>query len=371
MGYINKYQLFTLFTIVTIGGTTVFFMSSTAKNDAWLATLLSFIIGTLHLWLCIQLQNLYPDKNLIEIIIDALGMPIGFPLCLLYISLFIYQGSRSFRDYGELVISSFLVNTPLWVINATFMILMCYIIYLGFETLSHISEILTPIFVFFILSICFLAFLSGLVDLSNLKPFLGEGLAPVIKAAFPSATIWPFGESSLIFLMFWKYLQNKQSIFKVCFFSFIVVTIIIMLSSIIILCTLGLDYASIVIMGLLEVIRNINIAEIITNLDSIGILVLFIGGLFKTIIFLFGAIIAIATLFKIKDYRWIIIPFGIFVTWYSIIFEENYPYHVWLGLNVTHYYIHSVFTLTMPILILIIVLLKKKLKSIQVATTSH
>jgi spore germination protein KB len=237
---------------------------------------------------------------------------------------------------------------------------MCYIVYLGYETLTRTAEILNPLFIFFLIGVYFLIVFTGKVDLSNLKPVLANGFDPVVKAAFPSGTIFPFAETALIFLMFFKYTKDKQGIFKIFFYANLVSTILIIISTTVIICTLGPDYGSTVVSGFVEVIKNINIADVLTNMDAIGIIMLFIGVFYKTIIYLLGAILAFSTLFGIKNYRWTIIPVGIVVTWYSTIFEPNYPYHLWLGFYVTINYIHPIFVLSMPVLILLIALLKRK-----------
>jgi len=358
VGKINNYQLLTLTVVFTIGGTTVFNMGSEAKRDSWLAIIVGLIMGTVYLWLFVQLQNIYPDKNLVDITFDLLGKIIGAPLVFLVVLQFIYQSSRSFRDYGELIVTTFLEDTPLLVIHIVFMLLMCYVIYLGYETLARTNEILTPIFILFFLITYLLIIITGKVNFSELTPVLAEGFSPVIKTAYRKLVMWPYGEI-VVFLMFWKYAENKNQIFKISFISFIISTFIITSSSIIILSTLGLDYGSTIIMSLIEVIRNISIGGVLTNLDAIGILILFIGGFYKTIIYFLGGILAFAALFKIKDYRWLIIPFGVFTVWFSVIFEGNYPYHIWLGWEVTLLYSHPIFILIIPILLLLIALLKK------------
>lgn len=360
---ISKWQLYCLMMLFEIGSTTVFALGIEAKQDAWLAILLAMLIGFVLIWVYTEIQKHYPDKNLADILITILGKWLAIPFVLLYALEFFWISTLNFREFGELISMVLLPNISLSIILGVFMITVLYILWLGNEVLARMGEIMLPL-----LSVCiFLVFIliisSGQVDLTRLQPVLGNGIKPVIKAAFPSVVNFPFGEM-VVFLMFWHYVDDKKSIRKISFF--VTLTIGLLLSSLLILMitVLDVEYAANSTIPLYEVVKLVNISDIITNLDAFVTILLFIGGFFKMTIHFYGGLLAVKSLIKNNNEKWMLIIFGILLTWFSIVFFPNLIFHRWVGLEISISYFYSAFTvmeIVFPVLILVFILLKKKL----------
>ncbi|AOT69630.1 GerAB/ArcD/ProY family transporter [Geosporobacter ferrireducens] len=358
---ISTYQLFTLTVLFEIGSTTLFALGIGAKQDAWIAILLAMLIGFFLIWVYTELQRNFPEKNFAEIILILLGKWLGGPLVFLYGLFFIYISTRNFRDFGELILITALPETPLLVILILFMLTGIYILFLGLEVLARTSEVMLPVVLFFIISTYVLITLSGQVNLKELMPVLGNGMGPVLKEVYPNLVNFPFGEI-LVFSMFWPFADSQKAVRKTALLAVGISGVLLSVSLIIIISALGVDYAAIATIPFLEVIKLIEVGDILTHLDAIGIIIMFIGGFYKMSLFFYGAILSFTALFRIKDPRWMIIPLGVFILWLSIVFEPNYPFHLWLGLEVSLKYIHSTFQIFIPALLLIIGWLKMKYK---------
>lgn len=362
---ITKHQLFCLIILFEIGSTTLFALGIDAKQDAWIVIILSAIIGIILILIYTELQKHFPENNFIEIVIKLLGKFIGMPLSFLYGLFFIYSSTRNLRDFSELMKITFLAKTPLYVVHIVIMAVMVYILFLGLIVLGRTSELMLPIFLFFILSTFMLVFISSQVDLKELLPVLDNGIEPILYASFPMVVNFPYGEA-FAFSMLWCYTSSKKDIRKVSIWAIVAFSLLLISSTIVIICTLEVNYASISTLPLLEVIKMIDIGNILTNLDAIGVIILFIGGFYKTIIFLYAAVVSFATLFKIKPTsKWLIIVCAIFETWLSIVFESSYSYHIWLGHKVSLPYIHNTFQIIIPPLLLIICWLKIKVEKLR------
>jgi spore germination protein KB len=111
---------------------------------------------------------------------------------------------------------------------------------------------------------------------------------------------------------------------------------------------------------ILNVIRLINVEDFLTNLDPIAVVIMFLGGFYKSIIFFYAGVSGFTSLFRLKDMRLLIIPCAIFVIWLSIVFAPSYAYHIWQGHAVSLPYIHNTFQVIIPPLLLIICWLKNK-----------
>ena len=359
---ISHFQLFALIMLFEIGSTTLFALGLDAKQDAWIAILIAMLLGFGLIWVYTEIQKYYPNKNLADILVTVLGKWIGGPLVILYALEFFWIGTLNFREFGELVSMILLPTTPMIIILVSFMLITIYVLFSGYEVLARLGEIMLPIVIIFLVTTYVLTILSGRADFSRIQPVLGHGILPVLDVAFPAIVNFPFGES-VVFLMYWSYVNSQEQIRKITYFAVGASGLLLVCSLIIIVTVLGVQYANNTEVPLFEVIKMINIAEVITNLDAVAAVLMFIGGFFKMSLHFYGGVLAIKTLFKIQHEKWLIIVSAIFFTWFSLTYYENLVFHRWVGLKLSISYIYSIFTyfgITCPILILMIIWLQNK-----------
>ena len=360
---ISDYQLFCLILLFEIGSSILFVRGIEAKQDAWIAVLISTLIGLGLMWVYTELRKKIPEENLAKMIIKILGRNLGIPLVLFYGLFFLYCSTKNFHEFGIVLVTTFLIKTPIVVILIVFMLTALYVLFLGVEVLARTSEILFPTIMFFIISVVIMIGMSGRVQLEELRPVLANGWQPIFKEVYPGLVNFPFGEA-VVFMMYWRYLDARQPVRSISLLAIGISGVIIAFIVAIDICVLGVNIAAAATISFLEVIKLINIGNIITNLDAFGIVLMFIGGFYKMILFFYGGVQAFATIFKSVDSRWIMIFSAIFVLWMSIDFEPSFPFHAWSGLYVAVPYIHNVFQTIIPPLLLLIYWLKDK-KSIR------
>ncbi|WP_410985701.1 GerAB/ArcD/ProY family transporter [Bacillus cereus] len=354
----SKTQLFALIVLFEIGSTPLFALGIEAKQDAWLAILIAMIFGFFLLWIYTEIQRHFPDKNLAEILTIILGKWLAGPLILLYALYFLFIASLNLREFGELIIMTLLPSTPMMVILMVFMLTIFYFLFLGQEVLSRTSEVMLPVVLFFIVLTYVLLIMTGEMDFTELEPILGDGWKPVLSAAFPTIVNFPFGEM-VLFLMYWKFVNYIEKIRKISFFALGLSGLLLMTSLVMIVSRLGVEYASNQTLPLFEMIKLINIADFITNMDIIASIIIFIGGFYKMTLFFYGGVLSIKHLFKRKHEKWLIVLTGILLLWFTLVYFPNLPFHRWVGLKVVIPYVHVPFQIICPSLLLIIIKLKK------------
>lgn len=355
---LSKHQLFTLMFIFEVGSTTLFALGINAKQDAWIVILAAMLIGLGYVWIYTELFYAFPDKNYTEIIIKILGKKLGVILALLYILDSLWHLARNVREFSELINMTILPETSLWVIVFIFIFVSVYALSKGIEVLARASEIMMPVLLIFMLLIFVFVIISGNADFRRLMPVLGNGIMPVIKT-LPSVVMFPFGEI-LVFLMYWHYVNDKSVIRKTTMKAILGSGILLCISLIMDITVLGVQYTSIATIPLVETIKVINIGNIITNIDAIGILIILFGGFFKMSIYLNAIVLIISTVFNIKNNKLILILFSIFLMWFSIVFEPSYAYHKWMFPFDVHYYEIFYSNIFPPILLMIYWIKKKR-----------
>lgn len=354
---INIHQLFTLALIFEIGSTTVFVLGIEAKQDAWMVIVAATIIGIISTWIYTELQKGFPDNNYSEIVIKILGSKLGTPLAILYCCEWFWHAARNLREFGELIVITILPNTPLFIICSLITSISIYVLIKGVESLARTSEIILPVLVFFIVISYILVLASGSLELKNLKPYFAAGAKPIIKT-IPQIVMFPFGES-LIFNMYFKLINKKEKVRKTMLLTILLSGIMLCLSTVMIILALGVSYASIATIPLLESIRLVNIGNIITNIDVLGVAIIFLGGFFKMCIYSGGIIMGIRSIFKIKNRKVIILIFHMVLLAFAISFEPNYAYHKWMFPFDTNYFA-IYYSNLFPTFLFIIYLIKKK-----------
>ena len=355
---ISKHQLFTLLFIFEIGSTTLFALGIDAKQDAWIVILVALLIGLVFIWIYTELQNAFPGKNYVEIIISILGKKIGTPLALLYAVYWLWPAARNLREFGELIGTSLLPETPITAILLIFILISLYALLKGIEVFARTSEIIMPLIALSLVGLFIMVFLSVNVNFNNLRPVLSEGLNPILRAAYPNVSLFPFGEI-LIFSMYWCYVDEKKSVRKTVILAATITGILLSITLIIDITVLGVKYTSLATIPLLEIIRLVNIGDIVTHIDTIGILLIFLGGFYKMALFLNGIVLVLVTVFKIKNYNLTLILVSFFLLWVAIIFEPSYIYHRWMTPFDTNYF-YIVFLHIIPALLLLLYWVKKK-----------
>jgi spore germination protein KB len=360
MIHITKIQLFVLIMLFEVGSTTLFALGIGAKQDAWIVVLLASFIGLGLLWVYTQIPAYYPNKNFSEILTEAIGRKLAIPLLFIYALYFLDGASFNFYEFGALIKMTALPMTPLLVILYIFMFVSVYILMLGFEVLARTGEILLPIFLIFLITIYIFTMFSGQFDISALLPILGNGIEPVLGKTLLDVVVFPFGEL-VVFIMLWHFVNQQGFIQKTSFLAMGLSAFLIIFSLIVILSVIGPELAANAEIPLLETILSINIADIITNLDLLAVLIMFIGGFYKMSLHFYGGVLAITWIFKIKDHKWVIVVLGLIFPIYNTIRFENIVYHRWLGTEVHIYVITAICVLT--VLLFIVIFLKKKLQN--------
>jgi spore germination protein KB len=321
--------------------------------------LLATLVGFCLVWVYTQFPKYYPNQNFSEILNDVIGKQVAAPLLLLFGLYFFSQASHNFYEFGFLINMTALELTPLIVILYLFILVMIYILSLGFEVLSRTCEILLPYFLVFLVIIYFLTLFTGQMDFDALRPVLGGGIQPIL-GELHTVIAFPFGEM-VVFLMFWHYIEDQNLIRKTTFFAVGLSALLLMISLIVMVTVLGSELAANAEVPLLETILTINIAEIITNLDSIAVFIMFIGGFYKTALHFLGGVLAITWLFNFKSPKWSIVIFGLLLPLFSIYRFPGFQHQRSIGMQLG---IVSILVFSfLPVLLLMITFIKKRKKS--------
>jgi spore germination protein KB len=357
---ISGLQLFYVIVGFELGTAIILGLGAEAKQDAWLVILIGMFCSLIIMGVFSQLSLYYPDDTLVSMIPKITGKYLSYPVIFIFIFHFIYSAARACRDLGELLVSTILVETPTFVVIASFMVLIIYCLRGGLETFGRMGEMVFPVYIFAMIVIWILLISVEGFNLKNLTPVLGNGIKPIIKEVYPGVINFPFGET-IIIMMFFPFLNNKQKIRKVGMSVILGAGLLLTLNTIFILSVLGPEISSSSFSPLLRATRMVSIADFLERFDALIILLMVAGVFFKVGGWTFGAAIGISQLFKIKHTKSIFLALGTIITPLSLLSASNFVQHLEIGLDYFVPYFHVPIQLIIPIILLCIAFIRKKL----------
>lgn len=343
---ISLSQLLTLLFNFLLGSAIVIGSGTDAKNDAWIANFVAAFFGLGIMWFYYLIVKRMPGSNLFEIFAFCFGRKITIGLTFMYSTYFFYISSRVIRDFGELMASAIMPNTPIEVISLTFTLLMGYVIYLGIEVMARTSEIFTPyLFVFFTLLAIFLM-ASGEIDFNQLQPVLSDGIKPVVKAIFPGIVTFPYGEL-IAFMFILPSVTNTKYLFRTTMIGVGVAAFLLIVSSILMICTLGVNTMQRSNFPLLSVARNVSFGNFIERIDALVVFIMMLNLFVKGSIFFFAGLKGLEYIFNIP-FRYFSMPVAMIISFYSVLISVDFADHLEEGVRMVPYYLHIPFQFFIP-----------------------
>lgn len=357
MERISLNQLGSMIVLFLIGSSSLFLLASEAGKDAWLAVFVGMLCGlVLLVGVYLPLFRQASQKNLIEILIDLLGRPLGYAITISYVLYFCYKSIRNVREFGDLTMIYLLPQTPLAAIMLIICLMSAYTVFHGVDVFFRMAESILPIVLGIYLFLFVLIACSGLLHLGNVTPVLDEGFKPVLAAAFPEVISFPFGEV-VLFLMFWKYADKTNEVMSVTVKCYLFSGFFITMTNLLILAGLG-KLAAAVTTPLMQMTNLIEFAKFLERIDPFVALLLFTGVFFKLTAYYFGAVLALSHLVKLQR-KWIIVMVGCVILSGSFLFK-SYMEQVWFGFQHNLKYHFPIFQMVLPLLLLIVAVVKKR-----------
>lgn len=345
---ISDKQGICVITLFTIGSTLILGAAGEAKSDAWIAIIAALMAGLIISQIYARLLFLFPRKDLFEILEIVFGKIFGRIIGCVFIWYAFHLGTLVLRNYGEFIDNIALPETPMILSMVVLAFLSAWVAKEGVEVLGRVSEI----FLMVIFAIVFTTQLLILpqIEIRNLEPILGNGIAPVVQGAFSSFT-FPFAEA-VVFLMVLSCLKEKKSCYKVFRWGLIVGGIMILIISIRNILVLSSDVIGLFYFPSYVAVTRVNIANFLQRLEITVSIVFTVCVFIKISVCLIASARGTARVFGLKNYRIIVMPITILMISISYILYEGAMDMLEWAFQVYPYYALP-FQVFLPIAILI------------------
>ncbi|MBP1976752.1 GerAB/ArcD/ProY family transporter [Cohnella thailandensis] len=355
MQAMSQNQLAAAVFLFQLGSSPLFLLAGAAKGDAWIAVFIGMLAGGLLLLSAtLPIFRKEPNLTLIELLPKYFGRILGTTVALAYVLYFSYKSVRNVREFGDLLNTFLLPNTPLAFLLLVAVLLSAYAVYHGVEVFFRLMEFLFPWIILFYVFLFSFAFMSNAVHPENLEPVLEHGLKPVVLAALPELVSFPFGEM-VLFLMFWRYTESVPKTVRTTLLSFAGAGIFLVITNAIILAVLG-KLSFFAVIPLLQVTNLVRVAGIVERMDPVVLLLLFTGVYLKQTAYYLGAVLALSQVLG-RQWRRCILPIGLLIFVGSLAFR-SYMEQVRIGFKLNLNYHFPIFQIVIPFILLAVILLR-------------
>lgn len=321
------------------------------RRDAWLATILTLIVGLIMVTVYLHISRLNPGKSLIGILQGCFGKVIGTFIASLYLFTYFHLASMNLRGMGDFMTTVTYPETPLPFILTLMLSVIFYAVKSGIDIIGRISEILVPVILLLILLMTFS--MVTVHDFGAFLPFMENGAAAFFKDTAGIIT-FPYGDL-FAFLSIYPYLNDQNSKFKATYIAVISAGILFLI----------IVVRNIVVLGPNIILNTTFSADVIAKLipgisiePLVDIILLITGGL-KISVFLYVVAKGVAEIFNIEDYKPLVSAFSLFILvmaqWVfpNTIYEVNY-----LRGSANVYFVYPLH-IAVPLLVLVISLVKR------------
>ncbi len=291
-------SLFIIGSFIIIGG------GGEAKQDVWIAILLSFFMAIPIYYVYSQLLRQHPGKDLYDVAIETFGKIPGKIICLLSLWYSFHLGSLVIRNFSSFVnVVSFPETPPSLII--TFIGLFCiWMVKEGIEVLGRWTAFAFPIAMAIIIITAVFSLTKA--NFINLKPVLYDGIKPLLPVSFGIFS-FPFAETVVLTTTF-NSLKNTKKAFNVFFTGTLIGCIFMISISVRNVMVLGVSLNSDLYFPSYMAVRTLNIGDFIQRFEIVVAIIFILGGFVKISICLLSAAKGLARVLNINNYRDIVSP---------------------------------------------------------------
>jgi spore germination protein KB len=352
----DRHAIF-MMTLFIWGSTLIIGTGSEAKKDMWFAIIVGMLLGIVVSVMYSRILSLYHGKNVFEINGIIYGNVIGKILNIGYIWFAFHLTSLVIGNFGEFISIVGLPDTPK-IVPMIFIIILC--IWASKEGIEVLARWSAPFSIFLLMLIVTTVSLSAKeMKLENLRPFLFEGINPVIRGSL-SAFTFPFGET-VIYIMIFSGLMSKKSGYKIFPIAMLITGISFFAISARNIMVVGTEELSRNYFPSYTVVSRINIGEFIQRIETAVVVAFLLGGFVKVSCCIMAVCNGIANIFNFSNYRFLVTPVALatlsfsFIVYDSIIETVTWVSQVW-------YIYASIFEVGLPLITYIGAEVKSKSK---------
>lgn len=295
-------------------------------SATWVVVLLQLPIAVVGVLALAWLLQAHPGKSVVEIGDDLVGPVVGLFFSFIIVAFFVMLVGFELRQFSGFLLTAFLVNTPVSVVAAAFLLAVTAVAYMGIDITARLAWLF--FFPFLFLIALLLALTGNLWETHGLFPVLGPGVKGLAKTV---ATTLGVGSEIVLLAVIAPFMAPKAirpaGLVSVLASGFI--ALFIMLAA---LLTFPFPVTQELTLAIFEISRAINIGRFLVRLETLFLPLWMLAGLITMTAGLYAAAAVAARALKMPYYRPFVFPMAVLITAVCFVFP-NLPAAVEISFN--------------------------------------
>ena len=279
--------------------------------DVWISVILGALCSMVTGIIIARLCQRFPGQTFYQYSASIAGKPLAVLLGLLIIGYFLAVCGYELRTMQEVTMFFLLEGTPAWAVAGLFLWVALYLCRGGINALSRLSRLVSPLAGAIFFGVCLLSL--KVFDLDNLRPVLGEGLAPVWRGVKPTALTYTAGEALLFIVAF---MDKPKRAGRVLVIGTLISMIFYLLAVVLTIGAFSVEGVVTRTWPFIDLIRSVEVNLLFERFESL-LLVIWIMQIFCTFcISFYGAALGVSQIFNLKlDHcLFLLLPFAYLIT---------------------------------------------------------
>ncbi len=323
MKHVSASQFVMLLTIYLYSENAAFLISPIFKTASY-NTVLSVLLGGVMGLIIILIGTAVARKNEREYFAVfgkyIVGKWVHIPLMLLLAGYLLHRASMSMRNIEDFLLVNHLPTTPQAVIAIILGTAVALTVRAGIQAIARIAEAI--FFVNLFLLIVLTPLLLGIeLHIPMLRAFVTNFELNRTAAGMLQATPW-FGDAFVVLFIF-PHLKHRMKISRMVVWGLVFSMILIMSYLVPSLLAFGPELGGKMTYPVMEYVRSIRIADFIETLDPFLTILYIPAVILKISLLIYAAVISLARLLALHDYKPLAFSVSAIVVGYSVHFVNN------------------------------------------------
>lgn len=318
---ITQWQLATVIFNFLLGTSVVFNLEIIyGHRDTWIAEVLGIFFGLTIFFMIYLLVNKYPNQEVGQIFEQLFGRIGAIFVMLIFSGFAFYLGALVLNNIQGIMNTMVMQETPPWIFILSMSLTTAIVIRYGVEVFARCSEVITPLIITLMLLLYFLAFRE--IDFSNFKPMFIESIRDIVKATIVTCS-FPYADGILLFFLTVLVKKSKEALWG-NMVGILISAPLLFLRPIYIIGAFGTEEATDLVYPFYILARFITIGDFFERIELIYLVVWFFTTFIKLGVCFYVVAKGIQYLFKLDDYKKLMLPLSILAFPFALIAYSNY-----------------------------------------------
>ncbi len=319
---ITTKQMIFLIMLFIFGNTAMVGFRTNVAQDTWISILAAIVLALPMMLIFARIINLYPGKNLFDIMQEIFKPIIGKILIVLMIWYALFIGSNIICIFNNFIRMTSLIGTPRLIISITFIAVSTY---LAISKIDGLGKGTATVFYLTMATFVVTLLLSAgkITDFKNLYPIANHSIGQIADGAW-SVYAMPIGEVFL-FIGLADAIKRKKNdnISKVFIYALLIAMGILLLVFLRNLLLIGANLMQASYFSSYRTARVVGIANVLERIEGLLTYSFMMGGIAKLTVCMIFAAKGTTKLFGLKKYKTLIAPISLLILSFCIIGNDN------------------------------------------------